>query len=1237
MKIKTKLAIGFSLILALLVGITSFGFERLSNMNNSIDHFYGNRFEKVTAAYDVRGAINTSGRMMNDILLGNLAPKEAVKEITEKLTSAAKKFEELYNIELSEDEQELINGIKEAAKGYNKPIVQFLELASQEKLEEAEKLYSNSLRQDQDRVIAAVDELVNYEKAELKKEVDSARKQYNWSVKMVAILTVIGLLLGLAIVLWVFPSITQGLNLLGRMANRFGKGRLSGFSHFEIKSTDELGELAKVFKQIALDLQAKNDREAILSDNQQRQARINAQIARVTELLQQGSNIKLVAQSFITEFTPVLGASYGLLYMTDPFSGGKRMELSGAYATMAESEGLRGAPEFVKHGEGLLGQCFKDNKSIILNEVPQDYVRIGSGLGETQPRTVIIQPIMHDNIVVGVVELASVTDFNPENIELLESLCDKLGTIINNIFARQRVDELLRESQAMTEELQAQSEELICQQEELRETNDKLEGQRNELRSSELQLQLQQEELEHTNQELTVKTMSLEEYVNRMEQQNSQIAKANSELERQSLQLALSSKYKSEFLANMSHELRTPLNSLLILSEFLAENKEGNLTDKQREYMRTIHYSGNDLLKMIDEILDLSKVDAGKMDIHPEWMVLNDITTFLNDMYVPMAAQKNLDLSITAETDIPNVIWTDGHRLKQILRNLISNAIKFTDTGSITFTMRKPNESELSHKERKEDTTYISFSVQDTGIGISPNKKELIFEAFRQADGTTSRKYGGTGLGLTISRELARLLGGWIHLETEVNKGSAFTLVLPERIKENANHLEDTIEPFRQDWAAATSDKVFSEESTPYIYKQEAEGVVRDNSHNNIENRPDDDRNSLSAEDKVLLIVEDDVNFAKVMLEMAHSRGFKAVLAIKGDEGLELARSLKPDAVILDIQLPVMDGWSVLNELKSSPDTRHIPVHVVSVMEQTSQGLKMGAIDYLQKPANGEQLEQVFTNITNVLDGKPKHLLLIEQDNDLRQSLTDLIVHDDVIVTSVSNAEQGWSKLEEKHYDCIVLDSNLPEGTGIEFLERIQKSKELRRIPIILHGSDGDGLTIKKIRQLADRIVIKDVKSPERLLEETALFLHRVEANLPEDKRKLLKKLHHKDAPFENKKILLVDDDVRNVFALSSVLEHRRMNVIYAENGKEALSKLEEESDVDLILMDIMMPEMDGYEAMTRIRENADWRNIPIIALTAKAMKDDRNKCIEAGASDYITKPVNTDQLLSLMRVWLYR
>lgn len=1236
MKIKSKLIVGFTLILLLMVVITSLSFERMNRLNETLSHFYDNRFEKVRVALSIRGEVNAAARVINDLVLGDGDPEDGIAEITERLTDAGEQFTQFIGIPQSATEQQQINEIRELSEGYLKSLQAFIKLVQEDNLDAAEQMYTADLRLSQRGVIDSLEKLVQLQESYLSEEMAASKKLYADSVRVVALFTLVGLLLGVGIVLWVLPSITRGFALLGRMADRFVKGRLRGFSRIEVHSTDELGALANLFKKIAIDLQAKNEREAELYALQQRQARKDAQLVRITELLQEVSDVQIVSQAFVTEFAPVLGASYGLVYLQgqSPQSPAV-LELAGAYAGPGgEARGR----EAIAYGEGIVGQCFKDGKRIVVRDLPVNYMQISSGLGGVTPAVVVAQPICFNDVSIGVLELAFLAGNDTNDYDLLDSLTEKFATILNSIYARLRVEELLRESQAMTEELQSQSEELICQQEELRETNDKLEDQRSVLKLSEQRLQEQQEQLEQTNRELIVKTDALEEHVGRVETQNKQIALANSELERQAIQLAMSSKYKTEFLANMSHELRTPLNSLLILSEFLAENKEGNLTEKQREYMRTIHYSGNDLLKMIDEILDLSKVDAGKMDIHPEWMVVGDISAFLDHMYAPVAAQKELEFRIEQEEGAPDAVLTDGHRLKQILRNLISNAIKFTEKGSVVLTVRAPDKEELpasADPARK----YVAFAVGDTGIGIAADKSDLIFEAFQQADGTTSRKYGGTGLGLTISRELAKLLGGWIHLRTEVGQGSVFTLVIPERIEQPAAGGEDPYGDYRAELAAASTASVFGSGATPFALNDEA---TRERSVLNVvpkAERPADDRYELSDKDKILLIVEDDVHFAKVLLEMAHSRGFKAVLAFQGDEGIELAKSLKPDAIILDIQLPVTDGWSVLNKLKSDPETRHMPVHVISIMAETSQGLKMGAIDHLQKPATGEQLDQVFTSINRVLERTPKQLMLIVRDDEMRQNLHKLITFDDVEVTGIADAETGWQRLQREAFDCVVIDSALPNEEGVVFLERIRQSPHLRRIPIIMHGGSerGDGDTVKRIRQIADSIVLKDVKSPERLLEETALFLHRVEADLPEDKRKLLNKLNSGEETFANKKILLVDDDVRNVFALSSVLENRRMKVVFAENGREALEKLESEPGIELVLMDIMMPEMDGYEAMRRIRASDKWRKLPVIALTAKAMRDDRNKCIEAGASDYITKPVNTDQLLSLMRVWLYR
>lgn len=733
MKIKAKLAIGMSLLLLLMIGITSFSYERLSQMNRSINHFYDDRFEKVRLALAVRGEINAASRIVNDMVVGGEMLRGDIDEINERLTGAWLEFDRLSRMELDDVEQTEMNALAMKQQSYSAVLKQFLSIAADGRAEDAKQLYTDKLRDSQRGMIDAMDQMVKLQEDTSKTEMDGAKEIYSRSVSIVASLILFGLLLGVAIVFWVFPSITSGLNLLERMAVRFSKGRLRSFARFDIKSKDELGELARLFQRIALDLHRKNEQEKQLFAVQRRLARMNGEIARVTELLQAGSDAKAAAQLFISEFAPALGASYGVIYIGDPLASGAVLELSGAYAAPAAAGEEGAPPPFLRSGEGLAGQCYRDRKAIMLTDVPDDYVKIRSGLGSAKPRSILVQPISNGNAAVGVIELASVSAFGDDDRELLAMLCDKLGAILETMTSRRRVETLLRESQAMTQELQARSEAL-------RDTNDKLAA------------------------------------------HHRQLARANAELERQAGQLEHASKIKSEFLANLSHELRTPLNSLIVLSDFLIENPEGNLTAKQREYVRTIQVSGVDLLKMIDEILDLSKMDAGKMELHPEWLVLEDTLSFLRSLFGQATENKRLSFVLERDGDTPEAIWTDGHRIQQIMRNLLSNAIKFTDEGGIEVRIRRPDDDELRTGGALPGEAYVALSVSDTGIGVPEDKRELIFEAFRQADGTTSRKYGGTGLGLTISRELAKLLGGWIRYAQRPGGGSSFTLVVPERL-----------------------------------------------------------------------------------------------------------------------------------------------------------------------------------------------------------------------------------------------------------------------------------------------------------------------------------------------------------------------------------------------------------------------------------------------------------------------
>jgi CheY-like chemotaxis protein len=712
----------------------------------------------------------------------------------------------------------------------------------------------------------------------------------------------------------------------------------------------------------------------------------------------------------------------------------------------------------------------------------------------------------------------------------------------------------------------------------------------------------------------------------------------------------------------MSHELRTPLNSLLILAKLLSENKEKSLTPKQVEFAQTIYSSGNDLLSLINDILDLSKVEAGKMELETTDVPLASVRDFVERTFRPVAEQKGLDFTVDIAEDAPSPIYTDGQRLQQVLKNLLSNAFKFTEQGGVTLSIRKvdPSRRFASRTLDRIDGGVIALSVSDTGIGIPREKQQLIFEAFQQADGTTSRRYGGTGLGLSISREIARLLGGEISVESVSGEGSTFTLFLPTRFVQPPEPVGDTQQPRDQErrrgsrqragrgtaaQRGSAASSAASGEAGGSWQDQEgggtavAEAPAPNGGGFPMPDGVSDDREQIGPGDRVVLVVENDVTFANILLDMARDKGFKVVVALDGESGLELAHAFRPDALTLDIDLPGMDGWAVLDRLKHHPDTRHIPVHIISGIRERQQGLKAGAIAYLEKPVTKEALEDSFSRIGQFIEQQVKRLLVVEDDETQRKSMVELIADEDVEITAVATADEALAELARTHYDCMVLDLGLGAGTdGFELLERVKSEPARQELPIIIYtGKELSPAEETRLKKFADTIIVKDVKSPERLLDETALFLHRVEARLPEQKRRMLERLHNTDAVFSGKRVLIVDDDVRNIFSLTSMLEDHGMTVSYSETGRDAITQLREHADFDLVLMDVMMPEMDGYETTRAIREDPQFKNLPIIALTAKAMKGDREKCIAAGASDYITKPVDPEQLLSLMRVWLYR
>ncbi|MGZ6582102.1 MAG: response regulator, partial [Gaiellaceae bacterium] len=926
---------------------------------------------------------------------------------------------------------------------------------------------------------------------------------------------------------------------------------------------------------------------------------LNTNLARFSSMLQGQRDVAEVSRLIMSELTPLVGGQHGAFFLMEtPEDQAPQLRMIASYAYRKR----KNVPTRFEIGESLVGQAALERKSILLTQAPDDYIAISSGLGETAPVNLVVLPVLFEEQVMGVIELASLEPFNETQLAFLDQLSETIGIVLNTILATMRTEELLLQSQGLTQELQAQSEELQAQRDELERANRELEEQAKNLRASEELLQQQQEELQQTNEELEEKAQLLEE-------QNARIAKARGALEEKAEQLALTSKYKSEFLANMSHELRTPLNSLLILAKLLTDNSDGNLTEKQIEFARTIHSAGSDLLELINDILDLSKVEAGKMEVSPADVPLISIAERVEQSFAAVAEQKSLEFSCTVADGLPDTIWTDEQRLQQVLKNLLATAFKFTDEGRVDLRIEPAADGR------------IAFAVGDTGIGIAGDKLKLIFEAFQQADGTTSRRYGGTGLGLSISREIARLLGGEITVTSRPGQGSTFALLLPPRMPDH-DEPEDEALPFAADSPLAA--EVEELDLDPALL---------------LPGEVPDDRDEVQEGDRVVLIVEDDPDFARTELEIARERGFKGIVALRGDIGLALAREYRPDAIVLDMSLPVQDGWTVLDRLKRMPQTRHIPVHIVSATDRPQHALRAGAVAVLEKPVSKAELDDAFTSIAAFVDRGVRNLLVVEDDDTERGAIVELVGGgEDVAVTAVASSEEALAALEDTRFDCMVLDLKLPKMSGFNLLENVKEDERFRQLPVIVYtGRELTRNEERRLKKYAEAIVVKDVRSPERLLDETALFLHRVESKLPEEKRRMLEQLHSTDAVFEGKKVLVVDDDVRNSFALAAVLEEHGMSVTYAENGLEAIERLGEHPDVDLVLMDIMMPELDGYEAMQRIRRQERFAKLPIISLTAKAMKGDREKSIAAGASDYITKPVDTEQLLSLMRVWLYQ
>ena len=964
-------------------------------------------------------------------------------------------------------------------------------------------------------------------------------------------------------------NLTTQVRAIAEVATAVTKGDLT--RSIQVDTRGEVSDLKDNINAMIGNLRVTTDRNT-------EQDWLKTNLAKFSRMMQGQRDLKTVAEMLLSELASLVNAHQGVMYLVANDEDGERLKRLAGYADLQEEGASRG----YRLGEGLVGQCAKGRQRILLTEIPPDRIQMHSGLAVARPSNIIVLPVLFEGQVKAVIELASLGEFTPSHLAFLEQLTGSIGVVLNTIEATMRTEGLLLQSQQLAGELQTQ-----------------------------------QKELQQTNDELATKARLLAEQNVEVERKNKEIEFARRAVEEKAAELALTSRYKSEFLANMSHELRTPLNSILVLGQQLAENADGNLTSRQTEFARTIHGAGTDLLNLISDILDLSKIESGTVTVESEEIPFANLRETIERTFRHDAEARELAFTTDFAPNLGRAITTDSKRLLQVVKNLVSNALKFTAEGSVRLRVGIATDGwSADHPVLSKAQAVVEFAVSDTGIGIPAEKQKIIFEAFQQADAGTARKYGGTGLGLAISRELAQLLGGEIRLQSTPGRGSTFTLYLP------LNYLGPAVPGGAEDLEARRAHAPHQ----PIVLPAPR-----------VEQVPDD-REEIQPGDTVLLIVEDDPHYARVLLNLARDRGFKGLVARTGSDALAFARKHTPTAISLDVFLPDMLGWTVLSELKRDAATRHIPVQIVTIEEERQYGLERGAYSHLNKPLTTDNLNDALDRLKRFAEPRVRELLIVEDDPGEQMGVVELLGHDDVNISTADTGAQALRLLRSRPFDCVVLDLKLPDMSGFDLLTEIQGEESLKDTPIVVFT--GRELTAEEeaeLRKKAKSIVVKGVRSPERLLDETALFLHRVVEKMPPAKQRMLESLHDTDEALLGRKALVVDDDVRNIFALSSLLERHGMSVASATTGQEAISQIETQPDLQIVLMDIMMPEMDGYETMHRIRRDARYRRLPIIALTAKAMKGDREKCLDAGASDYIAKPVNTKELLSLVRLWLHR
>jgi len=1227
-KIKKRLRLGFSAIILFVIGMSGLGIYEIFQISNAASNMYTYSHKLTNHILLIKSSINSIHRDMKDVALSNNANELnlAVARANTSQDFIYEQFDAIYDKNKSD-----LRWVDETYEAFSnwQPIrdrvIEFTQngdykkAAAITKNEGARHIHLLNLKIDKLIKQAEEDALWYYNRSLSKKKI---------AIRFILLILVIILTISVLVTIYLSRSIILPIYNLKRVIRHLAEGNFK--DHVNIFSKDEIGDLAQSIRRLKENMItvvmhasniAKRDYSTLLEPRSEKDELVHS-LNKMTLFLRKTSennikqnwmmsgrnelhhvmggnqNITLLSQNILDYIVDYFGAKVGTLYLINE----NRISLSASYGCLKNE---------IRHDsfdldEAILGVAVKNKKIHKIDVIPENYLSVSTSLGSVAPQNILVVPIMNDEIVVGVLELGFLLELTDKDQDFLSELMRSAAVSIIAAQARDEMISLLEKTQELAEELQVQ-------QEELRAANEELEQQTEALQLNSETLKQQQEELRASNEELEEKTQFLEEQSKEIIQKNNQLEIARSEVELKAVDLERVSKYKSEFLANMSHELRTPLNSLLILSRDLAENNYSNLSEKQLQSAEIIHKCGSDLLLIINDILDLSKVEAGHMETHIANVPLSALEKNIRINFSHQCEDKGLELTFDHQKRIPFSINTDIQRVDQILKNLVSNAIKFTSAGQIKISFKKSKIPSFHQIETHK--TYFQIEVSDSGIGIPVIKQKDIFDAFKQADGSTSRKYGGTGLGLSISRELARLLGGHLLLESSSNQGSVFSLYLPMDSPE--------------------SETIYKSEDSEEILPQENESILKPNEIIMESSGLNDNRNELANFKQSILVIEDDLEFAKILRGFCHDNNFGFIHSTNGLAGIEMMRMYKPDGVLPDVMLPVYDGWKILQMIQNDPTINMIPVHMLSASETTIDAKEKGAIGFIQKPAYPEKIFEAFTKLNYEVENDIKCVLLIDDDQSLNELIIELFQDQNINFDICENGKDALKQVSKENYDLIIVDLNLPDYHGKDLVEDINEALE-SSVPIIIYtGSEVSEEDEFQLRKYTNSIIVKGIKSQERLLDETALFLHEVKDNkvIINTTDQIIK--NSDNNALKGKSVLVVDDDMRNIFAVSHVLENLGMDVQRASNGKKAIEILESQKSVDLILMDIMMPVMDGYEAMQLIRQIEKFKNLPIIALTAKAMKGDREKCINSGANDYCAKPLNIDKLLSLIKVWL--